>query len=224
MGGALAPAMAPLSEELYLEKAVEDSMADLQEEPALMAAEAEGESERSTADEAASSETGEAFAGDTEEPEGEPDEVMVEEAAAPAAEVEEGFSEDAPAPEIELAEGMAEEESAPALEAEAQASDEDAAPAETELGESKSTGRDTSDEEIAAEDSDDGDQLNLATPTGTAPPSPYPTEPTIYYEEPAAWEAPRTQISPVRVLEIIFALGVLGFGITAWALRRRDKR
>ena len=180
--------MAPMAEELMMEKSVEDALDIPVEEPALMVAEAEGDVGRSSDDEESPSE------------------------------IEEGFTEDATAPEVELAaDGTAEEEIAPAAEAEAQVMEEVAPAAGTQVGEIKATGKDAHADELAADQVGDEDQANLASLTATPAPSPYPTVPPTYYEEPTAWEAPRRLINPFRILEIIFLVGVLFVGSGGFA-------
>jgi hypothetical protein len=223
--GGLSQAMAPMAEEIMMEKAVEESLDIPAEEPALLAADAEGENDRSAADEAAVSETEELIADYAEMPEGEPVESTTDELAAPAAEFEEASTQDTAPPEAAAAEGMADEESARAEAAEVQAPEEDETPAGNVVGESKAVGGDTDNAELEAEQTEHGDQANLASSTGIAPTSPYPTESPTYIDyETATWEEPRRGIPPLRILEIIFAVGALGFGITAWVLRKRDLR
>jgi len=207
MGGAFAPA-APMAEEIMMEKGVEDSLDVPLEEPSLLSAEAEGDSARASAEEEATSEVEEEFAEVAAAPETEPEEGMVEEEA-PAAEAEVQAVEVAGAPAV--SEGV-------------QAVDEVGAPAGTQVGETKSAGEETHEEVMAADQGDGADQANLVSPTGTPLPTPYPTQSPTYYEEPVVWEAPRRLINPFRVLETIFFVGLLGFGITAWVLRKRDSR
>jgi hypothetical protein len=221
--GGLSQAMAPMAEEIMMEKAVEESLDIPAEEPALLAADAEGENDRSAANEAAASETEDLIADFAEMPEGEPVESTVDELAAPAAEFEDGIAQDTAPPEATAAEGMADEESARAEAVEVQAPGEDEASADTKAGESKAAGGDTDNAEPEAEQTEHGDQANLASPTGIAPTSPNPTESATYIDdEPITWDEPRRGIPPLRILEIIFTVGVLGFGITACVLRRKD--
>jgi hypothetical protein len=197
LGGTFAPAMAPKSQEVFFDTAGESAV-DEMEEPALMAADAEAESDRAFAEEVSvPSETADAVV-----------EVM-EEAAVSTTEMEEGLAEEVSSE----AETDTIEEAAPAVGAESP-------------GESKTTSdEETGDGDSVAEESADQAQENLAVPTAAAEDVSQPNQPFTYAEEAPVWEEPTRQpLSLLRILEIILALGVIGLGAAAWAHRRRDSK
>jgi hypothetical protein len=184
---------APMAEVVMMEKAVEDSLDLPAEEPALMTEAPPEVSERSTSDEEISADT------------------------------EEGYAAEAPSAESEAMDGIAEKEVPAEAEGEVLALEEASPPAGTQIGELE-TGQEESPEELmAAEQPEDADQTNIAEPTSTPLPSPYQTQTLPEVEEVTDWEVARRPVNPLRVLEIIFLVGLLGFGITAWVLRRKFK-
>jgi hypothetical protein len=199
MGRTFAPAMAPKSQEVMFDAAAESAV-DEMEEPALMAAEAEND--RAVEGEFAEEVSAPAEAADAEV------EVM-EEAVLSAAETEKGLAEEEFAP---AAEAEAVEEIAPAVGAES-----------PEEARTTSTGE-TAEGDTLAEQHDDQAQANLAVPSPVAEGLPLTTQAVTYADEPSRWEIQREAISTLRILEIIFGLGIIGFGAAAWVLRRRDSK
>ena len=199
LGGGFAPAMAPKSQEVIFDAAAESAV-DEMEEPALLAAEAEND--RATEGEFAEEVSAPAEAADAEV------EVM-EEAAISAAETEDGLAEEELAP---TAEAEAAEEIAPAVGAESPE-------------EAKTTGTgETAEGDTLAEGHDDQTQAYQAAPSPTAEETPQPTLVVTYADEPSRWEIQREPISTLRILEIIIGLGIIGFGVAAWVLKRRDSK
>lgn len=157
LGGTFAPAMAPKSQEVFFDAAGESAV-DEMEEPALMAADAEAESDRAFAEEvSATTEIADAVV-----------EVM-EEAAVSTAETDGGLAEEvSPEAETEII-----EEAALAIGAESP-------------GESKTTsGEEVGDGDSVTEESADQAQENQAVPTVAAEDVSQPTQPLTYAEEPA---------------------------------------
>jgi len=199
LGGGFAPAMAPKSQEVMFDAAAESAV-DEMEEPALLAAEVEND--RAVEGELVEEVSAPTEAADTEV------EVMAE-AAESAARTEES---------------SVEEESAPAEEAETV---EDTAPAvgAESPGEEKTTsGEETTEGDTLAEGYDDQAQANQAVPSPTVGGLPLTTQAVTYADEPSQREFQREPISTLRILEIIFGLGIIGFGAAAWVLKRRDSK
>jgi len=199
LGGGFAPAMAPKSQEVMFDAAAESAV-DEMEEPALLAAEVEND--RAVEGELVEEVSAPTEAADTEV------EVMAE-AAESAARTEES---------------SVEEESAPAEEAETV---EDTAPAvgAESPGEEKTTsGEETAEGDTLAEGYDDQAQANQAVPSPTVGGLPLTTQAVTYSDEPSQREFQREPISTLRILEIIFGLGIIGFGAAAWVLKRRDSK
>jgi hypothetical protein len=182
---------ASMAEQIVLEKAAEDSIDAPVEEPALMAEAPPEEGDRSTAEDDLSADGEEAFLADED------------------------------APETEEMEGVIAEDLASEAEAEVQTVEEVPPAAGTQVGEAKTAGEESEDEVMAAEEAEETDLANLASPTATPVPSPYQTQPPAFYAEPGTRATPPRQISPLRVLEIIFLVGGISFGITAWVLKRK---
>jgi anti-sigma factor RsiW len=195
LGGTLATSLAPKSQEVMLDAAAESAI-DEMEEPALLAAEADNA--RAAEEEFAEEVSAPAEAADEEV------EVM-EEAAVSAERTEEALVEEESAP-------AEESETAPAVGAESP-------------GEAKTTsGEETAEGDTLAEGHDDQDQANQAVPSPTAEGLPLTTQAVTYADEPSRWEIQREPISTLRILEIIFGLGIIGFGAAAWVLKRRDSK
>jgi hypothetical protein len=199
LGGTFAPALAPKSQEVMFDAAAESAV-DEMEEPALLAAEADNA--RTAEEEVAEEVSAPAEVADAEV------EVM-EEAALSASEPEEGLAEEGLTPAVD---GEAVEEAPPGVGTDS-------------IGEAKTTtGEDAAGGETLAEQHDDQVPANRAVPAPTAEGLPLTTQAVTYADEPSRWEIQREPISTLRILEIIFGLGIIGFGAAAWVLKRRDSK
>ncbi len=199
LGGTLAMSLAPKSQEVMLDAAAESAI-DEMEEPALLAAEADNA--RAAEEEFAEEVSAPAEAADEEV------EVM-EETALSASEPEEVLAEEELEPAVD---GEVAEEAPPGVGTESP-------------GEAKTaTGEDAAGGETLAEQHDDQDQANQAVPSPTAEGLPLTTQAVTYADELSRWEIQREPISTLRILEIIFGLGIIGFGAAAWVLKRRDSK
>ncbi len=195
LGGGFSPAMAPKSQEVMFDAAAESAV-DEMEEPALLAAEAEND--RAVEGELAEEVSALAEAADAEVE-------VKEEAAVSAARTEEALVEEESVP-------VEEAETAPAVGAESP-------------GEAKTTSEEeTAEGDTLAEQHDDQAQANQAEPSPTVGGLPLTTQAVTYSDEPSQWEIQREPISTLRILEIIFGLGIIGFGAAAWVLKRRDSK
>ena len=123
------------------------------------------------------------------------------------------------------AESMPDEEAAaPAVAAEAEEEGESLGMAQE--AENKSAGEEVPGEAVNQADEWQEEDLAEASaaPTQTIdieisdPPNPLST-PSIYFPDEGTTRV--SQINPFRILEIIFAIGAVSFGIAAWLIRRR---
>jgi len=89
--------------------------------------------------------------------------------------------------------------------------------------ETKATSGEESEDELAeAELNNDQAQEYQEEPPIVAEMPPQQTQIVTYADEPTKWEIQRKPVSPLRILEIIFGLGMIGFGGAAWVLKRRN--
>jgi anti-sigma factor RsiW len=165
-----------------------------------------------------------------------PREVMLEampEAAADAVEEtalmaeEEGLAEaDQPPPDADMETPPDEEAPAVASEAVSEPAEEGEVVGATEDGEEKTIDTDTTANQTAESQEDRGeDQQVLPSqtpgPESTSLAVPAPTGEVEYFEEtPPIRRTPRIDL--IRVLEVVLVLGVFGFSLAAWRIRRRS--
>jgi len=199
LGGGFAPAMAPKSQEVMFDAAAESAV-DEMEEPALLAADVEND--RAV--------------------EGE----LVEEVSVPAeaADAEVEVMEEAAESAARTEDASVEEESAPAEEAETVEETAPAVGAESPGEEKTANVDETAEGDTLAEGYDDQAQANQAVPSPTVGGLPLTTQAVTYADEPSQREFQREPISTLRILEIIFGLGIIGFGAAAWVLKLRDSK
>jgi hypothetical protein len=123
------------------------------------------------------------------------------------------------------------EEESPPPQAVAEAVEEGEALGAAQETESKSTEEEATDPEVTTNQAEDGqkDEVaeELAVPSQTfAPeipgtPVPQPS-PSVYFPDDEIHRIEKIpSIDPLRILEVIFGLGALSFGIAAWVIRRR---
>jgi len=172
--------MAPAAPKEVMLEAVADAAVDVLDEPALMEAEGEMESDRAVSE--------------------------FEAGASP--------EEESPAPQV-AAEAVEEGEAlGAAKEAESKSTEEEATDVDASTNQAEEWQEDEDAEELPVP------SLTFAPETpGTPVPEP---SPAVYYPDEEIHRIEKvTTFDPYRILEIIFGLGAISFGITAWVIKRR---
>lgn len=125
------------------------------------------------------------------------------------------------------------EEKSPAPQVAAEAVEEGEALGAAQEAESKSTEEETIDADAITnqaeewQEQEDEDSEELAVPSQTfapeIPETPVPQpSPSVYFPDDEIHRIEKIpSIDPFRILEVIFGLGALSFGIAAWVIRRR---